>query len=93
MGSVTNISTAHLARKSNFKHNGKSQASTLLFDPDKFPDNTLKAFAEFVEDFELRYEANFPDPPKDSLDSAVERWKMIKAIGGGSDIFFGQILC
>ena len=55
----------------------ESQASTLFFDPDKFPDNTLKAFAEFVEDFELRYDANFPDPPKVSLDSAVERWKMI----------------
>ena len=55
----------------------ESQASTLFFDPDKFPDNTLKAFAEFVEDFELRYDANFPDPPKVSLDSALERWKMI----------------
>jgi len=56
----------------------ESQAS-LFIDPDKFPDNTLKAFAEFVEDFVLRYDANFPDPPKVSLDSAVQRWKMANA--------------
>ena len=54
----------------------ESQAS-LFFDPDKFPDDTLKAFAEFVEDFELRYDATFPDPPKVSLDAAIQRWKMV----------------
>ena len=64
---TSSTSTAHLA----------SSISRLFFDPDKFPDNTLKAFAEFVEDFELRYDANFPDPPKVSLDSAIERWKMV----------------
>ena len=54
----------------------ESQTSSLFFDPDKFPDDTLKAFHEFVEDFELRYDANYPDPPKVSLDSALERWKL-----------------
>ena len=51
--------------------------NTLYFDPDEHPDNTLKAFNEFIETFELRYDAQFPDPPKVSLDSAIERWKYI----------------
>ena len=77
MGLRPNISTAHLANTSNFKQDGRVSSVNVIFYPDKFPDNTLKAFAEFVEDFELRYDANFPDPPKVSLDSALERWKMI----------------
>ena len=48
-------------------------ASTLYFDPDCHPDDTLKAFNEFVTDFELRYAA---DPPKVSLDAALNRWKI-----------------
>ena len=31
----------------------------LFFDPDKHPENTLKAFNEFTQAFELRYEAQF----------------------------------
>jgi hypothetical protein len=54
-----------------------SEASQqLFFDPDKHPEDTLKAFQEFIQTFELRYHAQYPDPPKVSLDSAVERWKV-----------------
>lgn len=53
--------------------NGRS--TTLYFDPDSHPDDTLKAFNEFIQSYELRYEAQYPDPPKVSLDSAIERWK------------------
>ena len=48
-----------------------------FFDPDNHPDDTLKSFAEFAEDFELRYAASYPGPPKVSLDSAIQRWKLI----------------
>ena len=47
------------------------------FDPDLHPNDTLKAFVEFVQDFELRYTATYPDPPKVSLDAAVQRWRVI----------------
>ena len=47
----------------------------LFFDPDEHPDRTLKAFEEFIQDFVLRYDALYPDPPKVSLESAVQRWK------------------
>ena len=43
------------------------QASVLYFDPDKFTEKTLKALLEFVEDFELRYDASYPDSPKNLL--------------------------
>ena len=49
----------------------------LHFDPDHHPNDLLKAFSEFVQDFVLRYDAKFPDPPKVSLDSAIERWKLL----------------
>eukprot|EP00111_Clytia_hemisphaerica_P017092 TCONS_00050618-protein len=50
--------------------------ASLFFDPDCHPDNTLKAFLEFTQDYELRYAAMYPDPPKVSLDSALQRWKL-----------------
>ena len=49
---------------------------TLYFDPDKHPDSTLKAFNEFIETFELRYDALYPEPPKISLETAIQRWKL-----------------
>ena len=49
------------------------------FDPDLHPEDTLKAFEEFVDTFELRYEAQFPDPPKVSIDTAIQRWKYANA--------------
>ena len=48
----------------------------LYFDPDDHPDSTLKAFIEFKAEFVLRYDACYPDPPKVSLDSAIQRWKL-----------------
>ena len=48
----------------------------LSFDPDHHPEDTLKAFDEFVQRFELRYDAQYPDPPKVSMDAAIERWKL-----------------
>ena len=50
--------------------------STLYFDPDLHPDDNLRAFDKFIQCFELRYDAQYPDPPKISLDSAIERWKL-----------------
>ena len=49
---------------------------SLFFDPDHHHDHTAKAFAEFVQDYKLRYAATYPDPPKVSLDSAIQRWKL-----------------
>ena len=40
-----------------------------FFSPDKHPEETVKAFVEFCQVFELRYEAQYPDPPKLSMDS------------------------
>ena len=51
-------------------------ATPLYFDPDCHPDDTLKSFGEFAQDFELRYSATYPDPPKVSLESAIQRWKL-----------------
>ena len=47
----------------------------LYFDPNKFPENTLKAFDEFCDTFLLRYNALYPDPPKVSIEAARSRWK------------------
>ena len=52
------------------------QMQSIIFDPHKHPEDTLKAFNEFAEVFELRYNAQFPDPPKVSLDATIERWKV-----------------
>ena len=49
----------------------------LFFYPTEHPDNTLKAFTEFIQTFQLRYTAQFPDPPKTSLDTALHRWKIL----------------
>ena len=48
----------------------------LFFDPDDHPENTLKAFQEFIQRFELRYDGY---PPKISLEAAIERWKILEA--------------
>ena len=52
------------------------RAPSLYFDPDHHPDDTLKSFVEFIQDYELRYSATYPDPSKVSLDSAIHRWKL-----------------
>jgi len=53
-----------------------STLPTLFFDPDKHPDSTLKAFNDFIESFELRYRALYPEPPKVSLEAAISRWQL-----------------
>ena len=52
---------------------------TIYFDHDEHPEDTLKAFEEFIKKFSLRYEAQFPDPPKVSLETAIQRWKVTSA--------------
>ena len=54
----------------------ESRALGLYFDPDIHPNDTIKAFNEFLVDFELRYDASYPDPPKVSLDAAMKRWEL-----------------
>ena len=51
----------------------------LCFDPDAHPTDTLKSFLEFCRIYELRYDAQFPDPPKTSLDAAIQRWVVANA--------------
>ena len=55
------------------------RSPTLYFDPDKYPENTLKMFNEFCDTFVLRYNALYPDPPKVSMDAALSRWKIVNA--------------
>ena len=48
---------------------------TLLFDPDLHPHTTLKAFNEFVDQYEFRYNAQYPQPPKALKEDAIADWK------------------
>ena len=57
--------------------NTQPQSHELYFDPQNHPDDTLKSFTEFTKTFNLRYAAQFPDPPKVSLDSAFQQWKIM----------------
>ena len=61
-----------------FKMNKQEpQSSTLLsFNPDDDPASTLKSFNEFIQLFELCYDSVYPDPPKVSLDAALQQWKI-----------------
>ena len=36
----------------------------------------MKAFKEFTKIFNLRYETQYPDPPKVSFEAAIKRWKV-----------------
>ena len=54
----------------------ESNIHKLYFDPDQYPGRTLKAFNEFVQLYLLRYNANYSDPPKVSMDAAIQRWKI-----------------
>ena len=58
------------------KKMAKTCSSFTILDPDHHPDDTLKAFNEFIQAFKLRYAATFPDPLKVSLDIAIETWKL-----------------
>ena len=61
------------------------QSHDLFFDPSNHPDNTLKSFKEFTQTFQLRYAAQFPDPPKVSLDAALHRWKIANTTNEAPD--------
>jgi len=39
-------------------------------------DDTLKSFVELTQEYELRYRAMHPDPPRVSLEAAIQRWKL-----------------
>lgn len=56
--------------------NEPRSSNQVYFDPDEHPEDTLKSFDEFIKVFGLRYDAQYPDPPKVSLESAIERWKI-----------------
>ena len=57
-----------------------ASGTTLHFDRDLQPDDILKAFNEFMKSLawilDLGYEAQNPDPPKVSIDAAIEPWKL-----------------
>ena len=56
-------------------------AHRIFFDPNEHPEHTLKAFEEFTQKFDLRYNAQYPDPPKVSMDAAIERLKVANTTG------------
>ena len=53
--------------------------SRLFFEPDEHPKNMLKTFQEFIQRFQLRYDALCPDSPEVSLEAPIERWKITTA--------------
>ena len=55
---------------------GNTHTESIFFDPDKNPSDTLKAFNSFCNRCELRYDAQFTDPPKTAMDSAIQRWTL-----------------
>ena len=64
--------------------NEPRSTQTLFFDPDQHPEGTLKAFEEFIQIFQLRYNAQYPGPPRVSLEAAIERWKFVNTMEGSS---------
>ena len=48
---------------------------TLQFDPDRYPHATLKSFNDFIDQFEFRYNAQYPEPSKSAIDNAILKWK------------------
>ena len=61
------------------------RSQQVFFSPDEHPEDTLKAFEEFTKIFNLRYDAQYPDPPKVSLEAAIERWKVTNATADNSN--------
>ena len=53
--------------------------SHLNFDPNEDPGNTLKAFQEFAQHFQLQYDGLYSDPPKVPLEAAIKRQKIMEA--------------
>ena len=52
------------------------RSTILYFDADIYPDYTLEAFNQFIQLYELRYNAHYSDPPKVWLNAAIERWRL-----------------
>jgi len=50
-----------------------NKSPVMFFDPDDHPDNTHNAVNEFTQMFEVRYNAQYPNPPRVSLDAAMQR--------------------
>ena len=48
----------------------------LQFDPDKYPHCALKAFNEFIIQYEFRYQAQYSYPPKQAIQNEVDVWKI-----------------
>ena len=65
--------------------NEPQSSQNLFFDPDQHPEGTLKAFEKFTQMFQLRYNAQYPEPPKVSLDAAIECSKF------ANRLYHGQI--
>ena len=49
---------------------------TLQFDPDKYLHATLKAFNDFIEEFEFCYNAQHPELSKVAVDNTIAKWKL-----------------
>ena len=52
------------------------EPATIYFNPDNHPTDTWKAFRSFTNRFELRYGAQFTEPPRSAMDSAIQRWEL-----------------
>ena len=44
---------------------------SLKFNPDKHPHATLKAFNDFIEQFEFHYNEPYPGPPRNVIEDAT----------------------
>ena len=51
------------------------------FNPDKHPHATLKAFNEFIEQFEFRYSMRHTQPSRNVLENAISKWKALNNEG------------
>ena len=50
------------------------EIQNLQFNPDRFQHATLKAFNEFIEQYEFCYEAQHPEPPKHGIKACITKW-------------------
>ena len=48
----------------------------IYFDPNQHPSDMCKAFKNFCTRFNLRYNAQFGEPPRTTMDSAIQRWEL-----------------
>ena len=43
------------------------------FNPDRFPNATLKTFNQFIEKYEFWYEAQYPERPKHPIEASITK--------------------